>query len=469
MAGLSARIVLAFGIAVSVAVGIASGAASQADGSAAEARAWAIQVVVPGGGGGTDPADAASGEGSTSAGGYVYPGDGTVVAAGEVTAAASVADQEAVSTASASSGISGIVIFGGEITADLVEASARARAGSAGATGGFDGTRVVNLRVFGRPASGAAAPLEDWGVLTVRAEESENDGSYRGTVTALVIRLTAEHRGMPAGSEILLGRAEVSAEPPQASGETAPARTTPGTQGTPGRVAPDEPEAGEGTDRAVPGFAFPIPLPPEKSFQPDLEGGPYVFPVYGDSSYGNTFGAPRATVEYHHGADIFGEVGQPIVAVADGTVFSVGYQPIGGLRLWLRDRQGNEFYYAHLSAFSTLASNGARVKAGQVVGFMGATGDAQGADPHLHFEIHPVSLLYLGYDGAVDPTSYLDSWKRVERLPTPLPLAWAPTVPGAGSAPRPGAVLLASSDISTATGLDPASLRRAMEAVPARP
>jgi hypothetical protein len=201
-------------------------------------------------------------------------------------------------------------------------------------------------------------------------------------------------------------------------------------------------------------------VPPD--VHPALTAGHYVFPVYGPTSYGDTYGAPRADVSYHHGDDIFGQLGQPLVAVADGTVFSVGWNDIGGNRLWLRDGQGNEFYYAHLSAFSTLAVNGARVKAGQVIGFMGNTGDAETTPYHLHFEVHPVSLLYLGYDGAVNPTPYLDAWKRLEDLPFPVAASWAPSVAGSVRAPRAGAILLAMTDISSADGLDPASLRQVL-------
>ena len=110
---------------------------------------------------------------------------------------------------------------------------------------------------------------------------------------------------------------------------------------------------------------------------------------------------------WHHGDDIFAPLGAPILAVASGTVFSVGWNTIGGNRLWLRDGQGNLFYYAHLSAFTPLAVNGNKVNAGDVLGFVGNTGDAQGTPFHLHFEVHPVGLLGLGYDGAVNPTSYL--------------------------------------------------------------
>ena len=183
-----------------------------------------------------------------------------------------------------------------------------------------------------------------------------------------------------------------------------------------------------------------FPIPPE--LLPPLEGGPYVFPVFGSASYVDTYGDVRWDVTYHHGDDIFGELGQPLVAVADGTVFSVGWNKIGGNRLWLRDHQGNAFYYAHLSAFSTLIFNGAHVKAGQVVGFMGNTGDAEATPTHLHFEVHPVSLLYLGYDGAVDPTPYLDEWRHLIRLPFPVPTGWAPSVTGSNAAPQPGAILL---------------------------
>ncbi len=91
----------------------------------------------------------------------------------------------------------------------------------------------------------------------------------------------------------------------------------------------------------------------------------------------DSFGAPRTTT-WHHGVDIFAPLGAPILAVADGTLFRVGWNDVGGNRLWLRDGAGNEFYYAHLSAYSPLAQEGAQVKAGDVIGFVGTTGDAAG-------------------------------------------------------------------------------------------
>jgi hypothetical protein len=213
----------------------------------------------------------------------------------------------------------------------------------------------------------------------------------------------------------------------------------------------------------------PVLLPPG-GIVPRLTQRGYVFPVYGPAAFVDTFGAGRAVVGWHHGEDIFAPLGAPVLAVADGTVFSVGWNDLGGNRLWLRDQQGNEFYYAHLSAFSPLAVDGARVRAGDVVGFVGKTGDAETTPPHLHFEIHPVGLLALGYDGVVAPYPYLVAWKRLDDLPfsaVGLPrVGWTSYAPTSIRAPTPGAVLLASADISTARSLDSKALEQALSEVP---
>lgn len=153
---------------------------------------------------------------------------------------------------------------------------------------------------------------------------------------------------------------------------------------------------------------------PVRQTPPLLEGG-YVFPVLGPMTVVDTFGAPRADVAWHHGDDLFAPRGTPVLAVAKGIVFSVGWQRLGGRRLWLRDDSGNEFYYAHLNAYSAAAINGQYVRAGDVLGSVGNSGDAEQTPPHLHFEIHPASLLRLGYDGAVDPTRYLTTWRHIRR------------------------------------------------------
>jgi hypothetical protein len=163
---------------------------------------------------------------------------------------------------------------------------------------------------------------------------------------------------------------------------------------------------------------------------PPLGGGDYVFPVAGEVAWGDSYGAPRPDLPsgWHHGDDLFAPLGAPLVAVADGTVSSVGWEPLGGWRLWLTTASGDAFYYAHLSGYTRLALRGGHVRAGQVLGFVGNTGDADGGAYHLHFQIHPASLRSLGEDGAVNPTSYLARWRHVDdvRFATPV----LPPLPG---------------------------------------
>jgi murein DD-endopeptidase MepM/ murein hydrolase activator NlpD len=132
----------------------------------------------------------------------------------------------------------------------------------------------------------------------------------------------------------------------------------------------------------------------------------YAFPVAGKHDFTDTFGAPRADVPVHIGNDVFAAFGTPIVAVADGRLYRVGTLHISGNRLWLRDTKGYRYFYAHLSDFAAAAYNGADVHAGEVIGFVGNTGDAEPTPPHLHFEVHMP-------DGAVvDPNPYLNKWDQ---------------------------------------------------------
>jgi hypothetical protein len=149
----------------------------------------------------------------------------------------------------------------------------------------------------------------------------------------------------------------------------------------------------------------------------------YIFPVAGTSDYIDTYGAFRSDVpgNWHHGDDIFAALGTPVVAVAGGTINRVGWEKLGGWRLWVRDGAGDEFYYAHLSGYAPTDLHSNRVKAGEVIGFLGNTGDAFTTSPHLHFEIHPRQLLRLGYNGAVDPTTYLNGWKHLRHVDAPRP------------------------------------------------
>ncbi|HZC30555.1 MAG TPA: M23 family metallopeptidase, partial [Gaiellaceae bacterium] len=278
--------------------------------------------------------------------------------------------------------------------------------------------------------------------------------TFHGFTIALDILLSASHGGLPAGAEIQLGYAEVTTQASAAvtttTTTTSPATTTGATPTAPAQTP---------TSPATTTPKTPVSKPLKTT--PPLGGTDYVFPVYGQTAWGDTYGALRPDVAggWHHGDDILAPLGTPVLAVAHGTVFSVGYNKVGGWRLWLRDDEGNEFYYAHLSAYSPLAVNGAIVSAGDVLGFIGNSGDAEGGAYHLHFEVHPVGLLGLGYDGAVDPSSYLRTWRHVQYARLVAGAGWVPP-PASANAPKAGAIVLQGTDISSASGLDPASLRR---------
>jgi septal ring factor EnvC (AmiA/AmiB activator) len=107
------------------------------------------------------------------------------------------------------------------------------------------------------------------------------------------------------------------------------------------------------------------------------------FPVAGPHSYVNDWGAPRSVGRTHKGCDVMANYGTPCVAITSGRVV----QRSGGnagLYIFLYGDNGHLYYYMHLQGF---AASG-RVSAGQVIGYVGDTGNARGC-PHLHFEFHP--------------------------------------------------------------------------------
>ena len=453
-----------------LACGLASIGASTGTTAAApvvSAGAYAVQVNIPGQpgtsvGGTTAPSEVTAATGDT----FSYPTDGSAARTGALSSSAYAQG----TTAQAVSDVLGISLFNGEITADGVAARAKASATVSDAVG----SAVTNLVLLGQgvtPVANQRFPLGDWGYavtleLTAEAPVAADTRNARSTVTALHVVLLADHGGLPVGTEILIGHAEASSSTAVSTTTTTPpakqakAPKTGRPAGVPAKKKkplpkPPEPNAGR--------LGSVFKLPPTDVSAPLSPDG-YVFPVYGPSSFTDTFGAPRAGVGWHHGEDIFAPLGAPLLAVADGTIFSVGWNELGGFRLWLRDRQGNQFYYAHLSAFSPLARDGREVRAGAVIGFVGNTGDAQSTPYHLHFEIHPVGLLPMGYDGVVNAFPYLSAWRRLEDISFAAGRGWAPPVPPTATAPRPGALLLGSTDISSASGLEPGSLERALVA-----
>lgn len=114
------------------------------------------------------------------------------------------------------------------------------------------------------------------------------------------------------------------------------------------------------------------------------------------ATFMNDWGFPRSDTGFHQGTDMLAPRGTPIVAPASGTV-TQGTGSIGGRYFRLIARDGTMYYGAHMSKFG----KSGRVKAGDILGYVGNTGDAAGGATHLHFEIHPAG------GPAVNPYSYL--------------------------------------------------------------
>ena len=134
-----------------------------------------------------------------------------------------------------------------------------------------------------------------------------------------------------------------------------------------------------------------------------------VFPVSGKGNRDiwSFFGDPRdGGRRKHKGVDIFARRGTPVVAAMDGTVRSVRNRGLGGKQVWLSDtKRRQSLYYAHLD--SQLVAAGARVKAGDTLGWVGNTGNARNTAPHLHFSI------YKRGRGAIDPYPFIAKQKTV--------------------------------------------------------
>lgn len=134
-------------------------------------------------------------------------------------------------------------------------------------------------------------------------------------------------------------------------------------------------------------------------------------PVFGVSpeELQNTFGAPRdGGRRRHRGIDIFAPKGTPAIAATDGQISFIGTQSKAGKCVWLTNDNGVSFFYAHLDRWAAGIYEGKQVRAGDVLGYVGKTGNARKSSHHLHFAIHRESQ-------AVNPYPYLVNSTRVAR------------------------------------------------------
>jgi murein DD-endopeptidase MepM/ murein hydrolase activator NlpD len=346
-----------------------------------------------------------------------YPADASVVAFGSETGGGSTCKTAQVALDSVS-------LFGGLVQATSVSAT--------NGRGTVSGLEIAGSAVT--LTAGQTVPLGYWGQLTL--------GRTVDRLTApLVVQLLQRHGSLPAGTTVAVGFA-ATAQPveakPKAKPKPKPAHHSARHSSSPPAARHRGGKHAAGTHRhgshgqqakkkhrpkkrAVP---QPLTARPSLGYKPSH----YVFPVDGGASYVDTYGANRNDIYdgWHHGDDLFSPLGTPVVAVTGGTLSLVGWNELGGWRLWLTDGKGNSFYYAHLAGYTHWILQHPKVHAGEVIGFLGRTGDAFTTTPHLHFEVHPHLYNRLGYDGAVDPTTYLHKWQVVhvpaDEIPRPARL-----------------------------------------------
>jgi LysM repeat protein len=111
-------------------------------------------------------------------------------------------------------------------------------------------------------------------------------------------------------------------------------------------------------------------------------GSDWVCPL-ADSRYFNDWGFPRGSSRYHEGNDLFTDYGSPVRAPVSGTV-ELARGSLGGLQFNLQGSDGIEYLGSHLDS----AGKTGKVSAGDVIGHVGNSGNAQGTSPHLHFGMY---------------------------------------------------------------------------------
>jgi len=118
-------------------------------------------------------------------------------------------------------------------------------------------------------------------------------------------------------------------------------------------------------------------------------------PIDGDHELIDSWGWRRSGGRRHQGIDITAARGTELYAAADGWA-NMKRSNLGGNAIWLTTDDGDEFYYAHLDAFE---GDDRMVAAGELIGYVGSTGNAGGA--HLHFEVHPGGQVENPYEHVV--------------------------------------------------------------------
>ena len=119
-------------------------------------------------------------------------------------------------------------------------------------------------------------------------------------------------------------------------------------------------------------------------------GSGLLIPVQGvtASQLTDTFADARSAERVHDAIDIMAPAGTPVLAVADGHVEKLFTSKLGGLTIYQFNRDGTlAYYYAHLQGYANGLAEHQPIRRGEVIGYVGSTGNASPEAPHLHFAI----------------------------------------------------------------------------------
>ena len=155
------------------------------------------------------------------------------------------------------------------------------------------------------------------------------------------------------------------------------------------------------------------------------------FPIAGLASYSHDWWYPRFGPGWrlHEGTDIFADFDTPVRAPVDGTV-KITNGGLGGVSVYVIQPDGTYWYLAHLAGTTQGLTTGATVTTGDVVGFVGNSGNAAGGPPHVHIQIHPAG------GAPIDPKPVLDQFIQDAIALAPKVIdAYAQAQRGDGSAP----------------------------------
>lgn len=165
------------------------------------------------------------------------------------------------------------------------------------------------------------------------------------------------------------------------------------------RVAFAEPMAGAAQGAPAPAAEARTPTSPSLAASAAPAGavpgsgrtGGLLLPVQGvlPSQLQDTFTDARSEGRVHDAIDILAPAGTPVLAVADGRVEKLFVSDKGGLTIYQFAPDGVHcYYYAHLERYAEGLTEGQTLRRGEVIGYVGSTGNADPAAPHLHFEVH---------------------------------------------------------------------------------